>query len=458
MLTRLYKIFNDLRASYWFMPTIMVLAALGILAGLVWVDAQDPLGAIEGLEWLNWGTPEGVRTLLGAIAGSMITVAGVTFSVTIVSVAHASTQLGPRLLTNFMADRGNQVTLGTFIATFLYALLLMRIVDGGAKTAEAAQVAAPFVPHLAVTFAIAMAIASTFNLIYFLHHVPASIHTSNVVATLGRKLQRQVLSAFPEQLGAGDSDPAPYRIERPAEAVNAHAAGYLQFVDLGALQSAATAVNGRIHLAHVAGDFVAEREALAWVVCDGSVSEDVARRVRSSFALSARRTPARDLAFIVDELCEIATRALSPGINDPYTAIGCIDWLLGAFGQLHDRGPAPCVRRDADGVARVVLPEMSFETLVDHAMAQLRPYVASDRNAALHLQRRLGRLLLKCQSVPQRLFVLLHAQQLQAFAEPLLHAADLALIAQRNGELEGFVQAVDLGPMQVLTHAWLAGR
>lgn len=457
MFTRFFKIFNDLRASYWFMPTVMVLAALAILVGLVWLDAQDPLGAFEGLGWLNWGTPEGVRTLLGAIAGSMITVAGVTFSVTIVSVAHASTQLGPRLLTNFMADRGNQITLGTFIATFLYALLLIRVVDGGAQTAEAAEVASPFVPHLAVTFAILMAIASTFNLIYFLHHVPASIHTSNVIARLGRTLADQVRSAFPEQVDAGDSDPAPYQLERQGIPVEARAAGYLQFVDLAALASAAAGVKGRIHLAHAAGDFVAEREALAWVVTDGPLAEAVAAEVRSSFAISARRTPARDLAFLVDELCEIATRALSPGINDPYTAMGCIDWLLGALGLLHDRAPMPCVRRDDAGDVRVVMPVMNFETLIDHTMAQLRPYAASDRNAALHLQSRLGRLLLKCQSAEQRLFILLHAQQLEAFAEPVLHAADVALMVERNAVLARFAHD-ERGPEAVLRHDWLAGR
>lgn len=451
MVTRLFKLFEDLRSSYWFLPSIMVLASLLVLGLLVWIDARWPIDPGGSFGWLCHGTQAGARDLLGAIAGSMVTVAGVTFSVTIVAVSHASTQLGPRLLTNFLGDLGNQVTLGTFIATFLYALLLMRVVDGEGTQTEGVT----FVPHLAITFALVMTLASTINLIYFLHHVPASIHTSNVVATLGRALNRQVRAAFPESIGAGDSDPAPYALDRPATPVLAETAGYLQYVDVEGLADVAEGIGGRVHLVHRAGDFVAVREPLAWLVGDGAVDDAVAARVRACFAPSARRTPARDLAFLVDELCEIATRALSTGINDPYTAMSCLDWLFGAFGQLHDRAPRPSVRRDAEGRVRVVMPELSFASLLTHAMDQLCAHFARDRTAALHLQRRLGRLMLACGPAAQRGLILEQARRLAQATADTLSAPDHTLLMQQDAALARFAER-EAGPAAVLDCAWLA--
>lgn len=131
MRAHLSKYWEGLRSSYWFVPTLMMLAA--IVLSFLTTAADAALGAdwIENAGWFHPNTPEGARALLSAIGGSMITVAGVTFSITIAAVAYATSMLGPRLLNNFMRDVSNQITLGTFIATFLYCLLVLRTVHSG---------------------------------------------------------------------------------------------------------------------------------------------------------------------------------------------------------------------------------------------------------------------------------------------------------------------------------------
>src|SRR5690606_24713612 len=146
--------------------------------GLAWINEMG---------WLNPNTPEGARSLLATIAGSMITVAGVTFSITIAAVAYAASQLGSYLLGNFMRDTANQFTLGTFIATFVFCLLILRTIRGSADAVDDPGVAV-FVPHIGVAIAMGLTMASLAVLIFFFHHVPRSIQATEVVASLGRSL------------------------------------------------------------------------------------------------------------------------------------------------------------------------------------------------------------------------------------------------------------------------------
>src|SRR5690606_21331888 len=174
---------------------------------------QLGLAWINELGWLNPNTPEGARSLLATIAGSMITVVGVTFSITIAAVAYAASQLGSYLLGNFMRDTSNQFTLGTFIATFVYCLLVLRTIQGAGEGDRDAEI---FVPHLAIVGALALGLASLGVLIFFFHHVPVSIQASEVIAQLGRELESRLLTLFPSHVGeeppedAGRVDTAAY--------------------------------------------------------------------------------------------------------------------------------------------------------------------------------------------------------------------------------------------------------
>lgn len=447
---KLFAIWDKLRSSYWFIPTLMTLLAFGLSFVLVSVD--DSLGQrwARGIDFLQANRPDGARALLQTVAGSMIGVAGVTFSITIASVVYASGQYGPRLLTNFMRDTGNQITLGTFIATFIYCVMVLRAVhsadEGGASAAAAAASAAAdagdlasglFVPHLAILAAVILALASIAVFIYFIHHVPHSIHVSNVIAGIGRELERRVDRVFPERIGeerggaeaaADDTGggaavtmpPAFYVESRP---VTSEVTGYLQSIDHDALLEAARARSVALRLRFRPGDFVRHHDTLALVMPGEEVDDALIADVRFAFNWGTQRTALQDLRFLVNELVEIAARALSPGVNDPFTAMSCLDWLGATVARLGGRQMPAAFRRDERGAVRVIARPTRFAELVEAAFGQLRPYVSADRNAFFHALETLAAL------TPH----LRHEAQRRAVREE----ADALIAAARQNELGG---------------------
>ena len=198
MRARLLRLSNDLRESYWFVPTVMAIGALLLALAMVYIDSHAGSGWMDGLPWLYAARPDGARSLLSSIGGSMIGVAGTTFSVTIAAVVYASGQYGPRLLSNFMSDRGNQVTLGTFIATFVYSLVVLRTIRSAGESGAGAPA---FVPQLALLVALVLVLCSIAVLIFFIHHVPMRIHINNVIERIGDRLIEEIDSRFPVFVG-----------------------------------------------------------------------------------------------------------------------------------------------------------------------------------------------------------------------------------------------------------------
>ena len=397
--TRLLAVWDDLRSSYWFIPSLLALGAIALSFATTALDGLVGPDWIGEVGWLHENKPDGARTLLSTIAGSMIGVAGVTFSITIASVVYASGQYGPRLLTNFMRDRGNQVTLGTFIATFLYCILVLRTIraadEGYGGENPAGDIVGPFVPHVAILTALVLALASIAVLIFFIHHIPESIHVSNVIAGVGRDLRKKVDTLFPERIGADapteearERDDVvtdlPDRFFEEAETVLASASGYVQGIDAETLLDLACEGDLVLRVRRRPGDFVAEGDALVLAWPGRDLDDEACERIRGAFAWGRQRTALQDVRFLVDELVEIAARALSPGVNDPFTAMTCVDWLGGALKDLADRDFPGAHRFGPDGRLRIVAQPTSFEEFVGHVFGQLRPYVASDRNAALH--------------------------------------------------------------------------
>lgn len=403
---------------------------LGILMPMVdhWVGDDW----IEELSWIYANKPEGARDLLATVAGSMISVAGVTFSITIVAVSHAAGQYGPRLLTNFLRDRGNQFTLGTFLATFLYSLIILRTVrgldedDGGV-----------FVPHIALLVALAFALASIGVLIYFIHHTSQSIHISHVVAGIGKSLTGGVERLFPTPLGEpppgarqrGAADHGGSEVEEnqvvrevpddlfaDAVPVEADGAGYVQAIDEDGLLDAARKHDLVLRLLYRPGDFVSGGKALVLAAPSAKIDDDIVRSLRGAFAWGWRRTPVQDIPFLADELVEIAGRALSTGVNDPPTATSCLDWIGAALGHMAGRDQPSGLRFDPEGHLRIVTEPASFAQFAEATFGQLRPYVRRDRNAALHTLTVIGEVAEKA-SDEERAILRRHADALLEGAE-----------------------------------------
>ncbi len=428
-----FQILYDLRASYWFVPSVMALLAIALGAVAVWLDAGPAAGILDGLGWYQKTKPDGAQEVLSTIAGSMITVAGVVFSITIVAIAYAASQYGPRILTNFMSDLGNQVTLGTFIATFVYCLVVLRTIRGG----EEGQ----FVPQLAVMIGLLLALGSIAVLIYFIHHVPNSIHINTVVARIGKQLLSSVEERFPQHIGEPPEDQQAERGGIPGEQavpsgkatmeIAALANGYIEAVDDETLMETACKHELVVRLHHRPGDFVLKGQVLVSASPRQKVDEDTKRDLTQSYSIGNRRTPAQDMFFLVDELVEISARALSAGINDPYTAITCLDWLAAGAAEI-GRRKIPSPRRvDKDGMVRVIALPHSFSAFIERGFGRMRQYVARDMNAATHAFDALAAVGAQCKSTEAREALGAEAKKLLSLAEQELHGPSLEKVRER---------------------------
>ncbi|HEX6141387.1 MAG TPA: DUF2254 domain-containing protein [Geminicoccaceae bacterium] len=416
---------RTLGAKYWVIPGLMALAAIVLAILMVTLDRILGDRWFAHLPWMYGNEPSGARAVLSTIAGSMITVAGVTFSITIAALATTAATYGPRLISNFMQDRGNQITLGTFIATFLFCLLVLRTVRSADESLSS------FVPHLAIIVALVLALASLAVLIYFIHHVPESIHVSNIVARVGRDLGQQIEDLFPDQLGeaGGAGDPAPERRPPHAVPVRAREDGYIKYVDAKRLMQLASEHDLRLHLDHRPGDFVRAERDLVWVEAPVRADQEVLDRIHATFVIGGFRSQEQDILYLVNRLVEVAARALSPGMNDLFTATNAIDWLGGGLASLARRDMPADQRRDADGRLRIVARSRTFEDVASAIFDQLRPYVAGDRNAALHLMRTLAGVAEATADRERRAVLLSHAKALRlAVVDALDHPRDVEQI------------------------------
>lgn len=370
---KLLLIWDRLRTSFWFVPTLMVIAVCFLDAALPWLERADLPWMAEWLDEIGPGVPENARSLLATVAGSMITVSGVTFSVVMVALSIASSQFGPRLMVNFIRDRGNQVVLGCFVATFIYSLLALRRIGGDGT----------HVPHLTVAAAVVLTFVSVGVLIYFFHHVAVSIQAGYVVAQASHQLNREIADYGPPEEGRRDDDDEMTE-RRFAELgdrsmrVESRHTGYVAEIDARTLVEIAEA-NGLVVRATVGeSDFVAAGESLAEAAPAGNVDDDCAGRLRTAFVVVSQRGTGRGVELAVDRLVEIAIRALSPSINDPFTAATCIDHLAAGLAQLAECGAPSRVYRDDDGEVRVLLHLPTIPELVERAFQQIRVYGAGD--------------------------------------------------------------------------------
>lgn len=430
-----------IRDSLWFVPGVFTAVATVLAAATMTAERRGWLWAGDPPGWVYQGSAEGARELLGTITGSLITVTGVIFSVTIVAVQLASTQYTPRVLRNFSADRGNQMVLGIFIGTFTYSVLLLRTIRSPDGEGE------PFVPRLAVTIAVVLLIGSIVTLIYFIHHVAREIQVTAILDRVAKETMGNVHQLFPEHIGHADETPPddPQRPEPPAFVVSSARAGYLHAVDEDRLFELGERRRVVIGMEPKIGDFVLQGAPLASVWTEGAVDDELGEAIRRAFAVGPERTPQQDVEFGIIQMSDIAVKALSPSINDPTTAVRCIDRLAEILTEFGARRP-PEPRRTRDGAVRFVARYTTFDQAVKVAYDDIRHFGAPIPLIAERLIEVLGDIITR---VPPA-----RREPLLDQARAVLHAArrsiesprdlaDLERAAERFAERVGV--GVDLG-------------
>jgi uncharacterized membrane protein len=344
-----------------------VLGAIGLIeverTGLV------PRWLIEG-RWVYGGGATGARTLLGALATSTISVAGTVFTITIAALSLAANQMGPRLLRNFTRDRGNQITLGVFLGTFAYALVVLRSV----RTPDEGE----FVPHLAVSIGLLFALASVGTLTYFVGHMAGRINVDVVIDLVTEDvrsaIKRLTSDAPPPRPPAHDS-------WRRATPIADSRSGYLRELDSDSLADWMDEHNTAIRLLVRPGDYVFPGAPIAVLT---SPVEGADAAIRRATALGSERVSSVDLEYAVRNLVEVAVRALSPSINDPNTAINVLDRLGATLCELVPLYlPTGVSLRSGRPV--LVVPSVTYEGLTDAMFHSIRQNAASNPAVLIRL-------------------------------------------------------------------------
>lgn len=369
-MSRVHQIWLQVRASLWFVPSLIVLGSMA--AAMLLVERTGDLGDDLVRRWprIFGAGADGSREMLAAIATSMITVAGVVFSITIVSLSLASTQYSPRLLRNFMRDTPTQLVLGVFVGNFAYCLLVLRTVRGGSEA---------FIPSLAVLAGMAYAFLAISLLIYFIHHVAQSIQASSIVSRIFDDAAASIDEMFPESMGSDVPDAAPASMQLPEQwtAVSADRNGYVTSVAAQPLLQLAVETGRLVRLRAGVGDFVPAGGVLAELSGRGTLDDDRTAQLRDMVSLHAQRTPEQDPAFGIQQLVDVAVKALSPGINDPTTACMCTDQLGALVLRLSTRH-IPSSHRMHEGVLRVITPRPTYRSLVMQAFSPIVRHARGD--------------------------------------------------------------------------------
>ena len=399
---RVREALDAIRHSLWFVPALCTVTAAIAALVLIWIGAETDLDAGE-LPLVFGAGADGARAMLQAIAGSIITVAGVVFSVTIIALQQTSTQFSPRVLRNFMSDRGNQLVLGVFVATFTYTLLVLRSI-------KAEDGADDFVPAIAVSGALLLTLVAVGMLIYFIHHISQRIQVTTILASVAE----ETLAAHEGQRDWWSSDEdRGWRPARPGAPVavppsgaipattvaddelllDAGASGYLQLIDIDALVDAARDADGRLRLLIAPGSW-AQRDAPLAAYRGGDLTgenrDELTRRLGRGITLAHERSLQQDVAFGIQQLADVATKALSPSTNDPTTAINAIDRMVEVLMALGLADDPPRAFEEGDGTIRLEVPYPTFDELVGLAFDPIRRYGADTPAVVIHVARALS--------------------------------------------------------------------
>ena len=371
-MNRLKKLWLDLNSSLWFLPGLIVAGSIILALALVEIDKDFGGNWIEGYPRLFGVEPAGSRDMLSAVAGSMITVAGIVFSIVIVALSLTSTQYTPRILRNFMRDQVNQVVLGVFVGIFTYCIVVLRTIRGGDDDNV-------FVPSIAVVTGVLLALIGIGFLIYFIHHIAVSIQASTIIADVYTETIEVVDELFPHRLG--ENAPAEeletlrqFSSEANWQTIRSTETGYIQNIDIQNLLNFTKKREVIVRMEHGVGEFIVAGAPLASVAARNNVlkiDEETTQKLNDIYSIDNYRTVDQDVAFGIRQIVDIVMKALSPGVNDTTTAVISIDYLTAICAHLAAH-PFPSCFRFAENDLRVIAKSPSFEDLIDLAFNQTR--------------------------------------------------------------------------------------
>ena len=431
-----------LRTTFWFVPAVLIIAVTLIFVATFAIDVAAYYHHIQLPFWLHLGSADAGRDVLIAIAAAIITTVGVVFSITILALTLASQQFGPRMMRNFVRDVGNQFTLGIFVASFVYSVLALGSISSFPHP--------DFVPRLSIAVAEALLLVDLAVLIYFINHIASSIQLPAVIAGIAQDLDLAIDTEFPstgkdvaDVRGAGQErflrqspDELLAAIEQRGGVVLAAKSGYLQFVGYAQLTKIAKLLDATIRLDYRPGHFIVAGQPIAKVFPQGA-AQQVERELAKAHVTGPHRTLMQDPVFAIDQLVEIAIRALSPAVNDTFTALTCLDWLSSGLCRISQRQLSSDIYRDEEGRVRLIGAGWTYEKLINRAFDKIRQAAAGMPAVLIRLLDSISVIGASTTTAPQREALLRQAQMvLRSAEESIREANDLEDVRRRFERVE----------------------
>jgi uncharacterized membrane protein len=438
MKTRIIHFFEIISANFWMIPLFSLMLGAGLAFLNFYLDKTVFAEHVEYSQlFLYFNNSQNIRTLLSVSATSVLGVAGVSFSITIASLTLASQQFGPRLLRNFMLDRFNQVVLGCFIGTFLYCFLMLQF-----TSSMDLEKTTPFISMIGL---LVLIILSLLLLVFFIHHIAVAIQADSVISDVDRELVAQMNVIFPEnceenqdQLKLKVPENLDSKFKQKGQEVHSQKSGYLQAIDLDNIIAFVTDNDCAIKFNIKPGDFIMRRSVIAYYLENSKSDKDsIENQINSKLIIGIKSSAEQDPEFAIRQLVEVAVRALSPGINDPFTAVTCIDRLGNNIAYLMDRQFPAEHHIDESGHLRVQLKPFTFNGIVEASFNQIRQHGENDIAVTIHLLRTLHKLILQARTSEQ-------AEALKTQAEAISTEKHEKNIAKKDkDDIEDWYQAID---------------
>lgn len=423
---------KELLATFWFLPVLIIGFAILLSMAMVSLDNSISISQEGWVRFFLVNSSDSARSILSTISGAMIGVAGTVFSVTLVALTLASSQFGPRLIKKFMYVRLNQIVLGSYISTYLYCLLVLNSVSDSNNYS--------FIPPISILVAILAAIANIILLIIFIHQIAVSIQADKVVSDISDFIARQVKALFPEKMGdelekedLTDSvlgiSAYPYKVS-----IKCTQSGYIQYIDSEGLMGHVTKHNALLELFNRPGSFIVEGAELGVLYSYTPFEDAAVKHLIDQFVIGKIKTAQQDLEFSIHQMVEIAARALSPGVNDPFTAIACIDNLTSTMCYLAEAKFPSKYRFDKDNHLRIVTDALNFEGVLDAAFNQIRQFSKDSPAVIIRLMEALTTIIKFTSTEGHRKAVIKHAEMVLRLGEHNI---------QEKNDLEDLIQRAD---------------
>lgn len=426
---------NELKTTFWFVPVLIIIFSILLSLGVVYLDSAVNLPQNKITRFFLVTSADSARSILSTISGAMIGVAGTVFSVTLVALTLASSQFGPRLIKNFMYVRLNQVVLGSYISTYLYCLLVLTAIKEGDYT---------FIPALSILVAIFAAMANIILLIIFIHRIAISIQADKVISDISAFISTQVKTLFPAKMGEeSESEKSPDITAIKSDysktvSVKSHQSGYLQYIDSETLMKNITRNKALFELHFRPGGFLVEGLEIGQLHSNEKMEKEEVEKILQHLVIGSIKTPQQDLEFSIHQMVEIAVRALSPGVNDPYTAIACIDNLTATMSYLATIKFPSKYRFDDENNLRVIADTMDFEGILDAAFNQIRQFSAGSTAVIIRLMEALITIHKFAKNENYRQAVIKHADMvLRMGKESIKEKNDISDLEERSKKILG---------------------